>query len=164
MDVFDEEFIKFWSALKKCNVKYIMVGGVATNLHGYQRTTEDIDIWIDDAIENRTNFRLALKKYSGTDYFMIERMQFVAGWTNFNLNNGMRLDVMTHLKGLEEFSFDDCFALASIAEINGVAVPFLHINHLIESKKAANRPKDQLDVIYLEKIKQLQSGPDLSSS
>ncbi len=164
MDVFDEEFIKFWSALKKCNVKYIMVGGVATNLHGYQRTTEDIDIWINDTVENRTNFRLALKKYSGTDYFMLERMQIVAGWTNFNLNNGMRLDVMTHIKGLENFSFDDCFALASIAEINGLAVPFLHINHLIESKKAANRPKDQLDVIYLEKIKQLQSGSDLSSS
>ena len=37
-------------------------------------------------------------------------------------------------------------------------VRFLHINHLIASKKAANRPKDQIDVIYLEKIKELQGN------
>lgn len=41
--------------------------------------------------------------------------------------------------------------MASIAEINGVKIPFLHINHLIESKRATNRPKDQVDLIYLEK-------------
>ena len=33
--------------------------------------------------------------------------------------------------------------------------PFLQINHLIQNKKAVNRPKDQLDVIYLEKIKKI---------
>jgi hypothetical protein len=28
-----------------------MVGGYATNLHGYQRYTGDIDIWIEDNVE-----------------------------------------------------------------------------------------------------------------
>ena len=46
MDVYSEEFIDFWSALNKNNVEYLMVGGVATNLNGYQRTTDDIDILI----------------------------------------------------------------------------------------------------------------------
>jgi hypothetical protein len=46
--------------------------------------------------------------------------------------------------------------MASIAEIEGFKMPFLHINHLIANKKAVNRSKDQLDVIYLEKIKKLQ--------
>ncbi len=67
----------------------------------------------------------------------------------------MRLDVMVDMKGLENLSFDDCLQMASIAIIANVPVPFLHINHLIQNKKAVNRPKDQLDVIYLEKIKQL---------
>lgn len=43
--------------------------------------------------------------------------------------------------------------MASIAEIDDIKVPFLHINHLIANKKAVNRPKDQMDVIYLDKIK-----------
>lgn len=132
-----------------------MVGGVATNLNGYQRTTDDLDIWLKDTSENRRRFRMAMKEYSQVDYFMLETLQIIPGWTHFNLNNGFRLDVMVDVKGLEKLSFDECFNLASKAELDGVIIPFLHINHLIASKKAANRPKDQVDVIYLEKIKKL---------
>jgi hypothetical protein len=48
MDIFDEEILKFWGALQNNNVRYIMVGGYAANLHGFQRYTGDIDIWLDD--------------------------------------------------------------------------------------------------------------------
>ena len=155
MDIYNQEFLSLWNALNEFDVKYIMVGGVATNLNGYQRTTDDIDIWIKDTLENRQNFRQAFKKYSDIDYFMLDEMQIVPGWTFFNLNNGVRLDIMIDVKGLENYSFEQCLKMSSHADIDGVIVPFLHINHLIESKKAANRPKDQIDVIYLEKIKQL---------
>ena len=153
MDIFDEELLNFWRHLRLAGVKYIMVGGVATNLHGYNRATDDIDVWIEDTTENRKNFRTAFMQYSGLDLFMMERMQIVPGWTPFNLNNGMRLDLMTDMKGLEGFSFEECYKQASIATIDDVEVPFLHINHLLANKKAVNRPKDQLDVLYLEKIK-----------
>ena len=53
MDVYCEEFIRFWSALNKNNVEYLMVGGVATNLNGYQRTIDDINILIRDSPQNR---------------------------------------------------------------------------------------------------------------
>jgi len=52
--------------------------------------------------------------------------------------------------------FYEAFQLASKADILDVQVPFLHINHLIQAKKASNRPKDQIDVIALEKIKKLR--------
>ncbi|HXD77160.1 MAG TPA: hypothetical protein VN616_05095 [Puia sp.] len=81
MDIFDEEILKFWAALQKEGVRYIMVGGYAANLHGYQRYTGDVD--------------------------------------------------------------------------DGIKVPFLHINQLIENKRAVNRPKDQIDVIELERIRHL---------
>lgn len=42
MDVFDDDLLHFWSTLNENGVLYIMIGGVATNLHGYQRTTDDI--------------------------------------------------------------------------------------------------------------------------
>jgi hypothetical protein len=35
-------------------------------------------------------------------------------------------------------------------------LPFLHISQLISNKKAVDRPKDQLDVIALEKLQQMQ--------
>jgi hypothetical protein len=37
MDVFDEEILAFWRQLDQQNVRYIMLGGFATNFHGYSR-------------------------------------------------------------------------------------------------------------------------------
>lgn len=42
-----------------------------------------------------------------------------------------------------------------MAEIDKVEVPFLNFNQLIDNKKAINRPRDQIDVIELEKIKKI---------
>ena len=156
MDVFDEEILKFWASLQKCRVKYIMVGGYATNLHGYERFTGDIDIWIEDSAENRLRLRQAFSDCGMGDYYMLETMQFVPGWTEFRLNNGLRLDIMVSMKGLEGYTFDECLSMASIADIDGVQIPFLHINQLIANKKAVNRPKDQVDVTELERIQKLR--------
>lgn len=90
---------------------------------------------------------------------MIEYMQFVPGWTDFHLNNNFRLDILVEMKGLEGYSFDECLQMASVADIEGVSVPFLHINQLIENKKVVNRPKDQIDVLALEQIRKLRDEP-----
>ena len=156
MDIFDEEMLNYWRCLNKNDVRYIMVGGVATNLNGFQRTTDDIDVWIEDTLQNRENYRIAFKEYSGVDYYTINTMQIIPGWTNFNLNNGFRLDLMVSMKGLEKYSFEKCLLLSNKADIDGVIVPFLHINHLIENKKVVARPKDLNDIIELEKIKKIQ--------
>ncbi len=108
MDVFDAELLNFWAALNKNKVHYIMVGGVATNLHGYQRTTDDINVWIEDTLENRRQLRVAFKECGIGDFEMMERPQFVPGWTNFYLNNGLQLDLMVEMKGLENASFHEC--------------------------------------------------------
>ncbi|WP_288880825.1 hypothetical protein [Pedobacter panaciterrae] len=156
MDIFDEEILNFWRALQEYNVQYIMVGGYATNLHGYQRFTGDLDIWLKDTLENRKQLRKAFVKCDMGDYPLIETMQFILGWTDFHLNNGLRLDILIEMKGLEGYTFDECLEMASIANIDNVNVLFLHINQLIENKKIVNRPKDQIDVAALEQIRKLR--------
>lgn len=155
MDILDEDLLRFWKALSDNNVKYMMVGGFAVNMHGYTRATQDVDIWIKDDTENRSNLGKAMEIF---DYGELswEDVQFVPGWTNFYIGNGILLDILIDMKGLEGYSFDECLKLAQAAEIENLKVPFLHINHLIANKKAVNRPKDQLDVIELEKIVQLR--------
>jgi len=108
-----------------------MIGGYATNLHGFQRFTGDLDIWIKDSSQNRAYLRKAFVLSSLGDIPQLETMDFIAGWTDFHLNNGLRLDILTHMKGLENYSFDECLELASIAEIEGIHIPFLHINQLL---------------------------------
>ncbi|CAN5140366.1 hypothetical protein BH09BAC6_BH09BAC6_35840 [soil metagenome] len=156
MDIFDEEILNFWRALQEFNVQYIMIGGYAINLHGYQRFTGDLDIWLNDTLLNRQALRKAFVSCDMGDYPMIEYMQFAPGWTEFHLNNGLRLDILIDMQGLEGYSFEECLQMASIAEIENVNVPFLHINQLIVNKKAVNRPKDQIDVQALEEIRKLR--------
>lgn len=154
MDVMDEALMDFWRKLNAYQVKFIMVGGLATRFHGYNRTTDDLDMWIEDSLENRRSLRKAFAALNYGDFPTIETMQFVPGWTSFHAA-GIVLDIMTSMKGLEEMSFNDCYQKAEVANIEDVQVRFLHINHLIQNKKAVNRSKDQVDVEYLEKIKKL---------
>ena len=78
------------------------------------------------------------------------------------LNNHLKLDIMVDMKGLEGYIFDECFQMATIDEIENVPVTFLHLNQLIANKKAVNRPKDQIDVKELEKIKRLRKEMGLN--
>jgi predicted nucleotidyltransferase len=155
MDIYDDDVIRIWRALSENSVRYIMVGGFATYFHGFERSTQDIDIWLEDTLENRKKLRSVLATLDFGDFPMIETMQFVAEWSSIKHGN-IELDIMTNMKGLENLTFDDCLARASVAEIDGIEIPFLHINDLIANKKTVNRPKDQIDVIELEKIKSLR--------
>ena len=158
MDVFDEDILSLWNCLHKNEVRYIMIGGFAINLHGYNRSTKDIDIWIEDTLENRKRLRKALKEQGSGDYSSIETMDFIPGWTDFQLNMGFKLDVMVSVKGLEKIGFEECFKYAIVAEIENIPVRFLHYNHLIDCKKAAGRPQDLLDIEELEKIRKAGKG------
>jgi hypothetical protein len=156
MDFLDEELIRFWRTLNENKVKYIMVGGFAIRFHGYNRNTDDLDIWLQDTLGNRKKLRAAFVQLEYGDLEPLETMQFVPGFSNITICNGIELDILGNMKGLEQLSFDECLQMASIANIEGVSVPFLHINHLIENKKVVNRPKDQIDVIELEKIRKIR--------
>ena len=148
----NEQIIQVWKYLSKNNVNYLTIGGLAVNIYGYGRNTGDIDIYIEDSLNNRENLRNAIKELGIGDFENILTMQFIPGWTDINLNFNMRLDIMTSIKGLENKSFAELLERATVAEINDVSVYFIDYENLIVAKKAANRPKDQLDIEELEKI------------
>ena len=159
MDILDESLLEFWKSLNQHQVLYIMVGGFAVNMHGFTRSTNDIDLWLKDTKLNRQNFGKAMAPL-GYDGLTWEEIQFVPGWSDFYIGPGIRLDIMIDMKGLNDFPFDEAYKQANIGQIEGLLVPFLNMNHLIANKKAVNRPKDQIDVIELEKLKKLREHMD----
>jgi hypothetical protein len=156
MDVLEEELVKFWNTLNANGVRYIMIGGFATRFHGFDRNTDDLDMWLEDTLENRKNLRKSFLISGFGDFALLDTIKFIPGWTGFKISGGIELDILTEMKGLEYLTFNQCLNMASIADLVGTKVPFLHINHLIENKKIVNRPKDQVDVIELEKIRQIR--------
>lgn len=148
----NEQIIDVWKYLSENNVNYLTIGGFAVNIYGYGRNTGDIDIFIEDTIANRENLRNAIKQMGLGDYESISTMQFIPGWTDFTLNFNFRLDIMTSVKGLENQSFSTLLEKANVIDINGIPVFFIDYKNLIIAKKAANRPKDLLDIEELEKL------------
>ena len=148
----NEQIISIWNSFFENKVRYITIGGFAVNIYGYNRNTGDIDIYLEDTIENRINLRKALKSINLGDFETIETMQFIPGWTDLSLSYGLRLDIMTTVKGLEDKTFSSLLDDATIVMIDETPVYFIDYDNLIIAKKAANRPKDILDIEELDKI------------
>ena len=60
---------------------------------------------------------------------------------------------MTHISGVK---YEEAKALVVTADIDGIALPVIHINSLIQNKKASGRLKDLADAEQLEKIWQFK--------
>ena len=148
----NSQIIEIWKYFSLNKVNYLTIGGFAVNIYGYGRNTGDIDIFIEDSIENRENLRVALKQSGIGDFENMDTIQFVPGWTDITLNFNLRLDIMTSVKGLENTTFEKLLEKAYIIEVNDIPVYFIDYESLIIAKKAANRPKDILDIEELEKI------------
>jgi hypothetical protein len=46
-NILNQDFSEFIVSLNKNNVEYLLVGGFAVIYHGYNRTTGDIDVWVN---------------------------------------------------------------------------------------------------------------------
>ena len=79
MDLFEDEIILFFKHLTKQEVSFILVGGLAVNYHGFNRSTGDIDIWINDSTENRKKFITALTNYGIEGAEVYTDLPFIAG-------------------------------------------------------------------------------------
>ena len=58
-NILNEDFTDFIQTLNACNVEYILVGGYAVIYHGYNRTTGDLDIWVNPTSANYRKLSIA---------------------------------------------------------------------------------------------------------
>lgn len=102
-NIFNEDFRDFISALNHNEVDYILVGGYSVILHGYLRTTGDLDIWIKKEKKNYAKLVEAFKEFKMRVFDMTEE--------NFLKNPELNvftfgrppssIDIMTDVKGLD---------------------------------------------------------------
>ena len=144
-NIFNDDFRDFIQALNKHDVEYILVGGYAVILHGYRRVTGDMDIWVNRTKENYSKITLAFAEF-GLPLFEMTLQKFLDVDTADVFSYGrppISIDIITKLKGVE---FDDAFAQAQFFNEEGLTIRFIHLNNLIQAKKAAGRHKDLDDI------------------
>jgi hypothetical protein len=146
-DIFESDFSDFISALNRSGTEYLVVGGYAVIMHGYFRTTQDLDIWVNKTPEN---YQKLIKAYAifGMPVFDMSLKNFMGDeFDVFSVGRSpMRIDVITKLKGLD---FESAFKNAASKTFETLNVKYLHLNDLKIAKEAAGRYKDLDD---LEKL------------
>lgn len=149
-NIFNKEFREFIDCLNKSDARYILVGGFAVIIHGYSRTTGDMDIWVDRDKENYKKIALAFNEF-GMPVFDMTEQNFLEHphWDVFTFGNPpTAIDLMVKVKGLD---FKECFDKSIIIEDDGLKIRVLHKNDLLAAKSATSRPKDLDDLDNLSK-------------
>jgi len=145
-NIFNPDFQDFISALNTSEVAYILVGGYSVILHGYFRTTGDMDIWVQPSAENYERLRKAFARFGMSVFNMTtERFLDTAQYEVFTFGRPpVSIDILTEVKGLD---FEAAFAQSEWFEVSDtLSVRALRLADLLEAKRAAARPKDLDDI------------------
>ena len=160
MNIFFKEHQEILNALLKHHVNFMLIGGYAVNYYGYHRTTGDMNIWLEPSNENKESLLQALTALG----FDEEGINTVRSWDftkpqKFHIGSDDQPDkteFMTHISGI---AFQNAAEQKIIADIDGLRLPMIHYNGLIQNKKSTGRTKDLADVEYLETIMHLKNKP-----
>jgi hypothetical protein len=133
----NKDFSEFIEALNNNEVDYLIVGGYAVIFHGYNRTTEDLDVWVNPTPSNYTKLKKAFSEF-GRSLFDLTQEKFllVDHYDVFTFGRPpVCIEILTAVKGLH---FDDAFANSSIQIFDNVNVRMIDVRDLITAKRAAN--------------------------
>jgi hypothetical protein len=148
-NIFHEDFRDFLNALNETEVRYLLVGGYSVVLHGYSRTTGDMDLWVERSAENYKKLKNAFLKF-GMPVFDMTEENFLSHpiWDVFTFGTPpVAIDIMVKLEGL---NFEEAFQKAIIFEDDDLKIRAINKIDLIRAKKIAGRAKDINDLENLE--------------
>jgi len=161
MSMFD--LIKVLDAAK---VDYVLVGGLAVALHGYQRVTMDVDVVLAMDRNNLRRFIDCAKLASLSPVIpvdieslaepdLIDRWYREKGMLAFGLRTPGAIATVIDVLVKPVVAFPDLKRDASLIAIGPLRVPVASIEHLITMKTGTGRSKDIIDI---EELRKIQTG------
>lgn len=159
MSVFEPIF----QILNTAGVRYVVVGGLATVLHGYARMTADVDLAVDLAPEEAIKMIRALvgkgfrpqvpvppEAFADPDAREVWlRDKHMLAFSLVDQVNSMRV-VDLLLK--PDVPFEELLARSEEVALNNTTVRIASVDDLIALKRHAGRPQDLADIQQLEAI------------
>jgi transcriptional regulator with XRE-family HTH domain len=136
-------------ALVNHGVDFVVIGGVAGLARGSSYPTYDLDVAYARDRANLERLSKALFEIGVTlrgappDLPFAPEVRTLAAGSNYTFDTAFGMfDILGDAEGIR--SYEELRRDASFLYVKGFAVRVASIDHLIEMKKAANRPKDQL--------------------
>ena len=155
-------------------VRYVLIGVSGANLYGPAGqaifTTDDIDFFVPQNADNLVRAwaaceRVGLDVWVGDDpldrprdRWLAERIIERRTLTRVTGQDELIVDLTLVMAG---FDFETVWAERREFLIEGVPVPTARLLHIVESKQAAGRPKDELFLAtHRDALEQLLNKPD----
>ncbi len=155
-------------ALNSADVRYLIVGGLAVNAHGYERLTRDVDLVIGLEPDNIVRGLRALLNIGYCLSIPVTPEEFADAETREMWRREKEMVVLklwsdAHRRTpidvfiYEPFDFAEEFAAARWEAVAGDSkAPVLQYSPLLEMKRAAGRPL--ADIAELEQIRKLRDA------
>jgi len=150
---------KLIAVLADHGVDYVVIGGVATQVHGHRRTTMDLDLTPDPDPENLRRLGAALTELDARPVEDVEEGEIpvadperlaVAAIVPPLLTRHGQVHILKEPKGAR--TFDEMRERALVVDLDGVAVAIVSLDDLIRMKRAAGRPGDLDDIANLTEV------------
>lgn len=165
-----EHFEPIFETLDRAGARYVIVGGVAVNLHGHQRFTKDLDLALELAGAKLLDALLALEEEGYRPTVPVRLAEFAdpevrERWIReknmqvFQMYHDSRrvtVDIMVTIP----VPFEDLWKRALDVRLERTTVKVASIEDLIRMKRDAGRPQDLMDIEALETIRRLLEEED----
>lgn len=147
------DLLDFCRRLNDASVRYIIYDGMACLLHGFERTTKDIDVFVGEEPEN---IQRALDVLAG----------WGEGWaaelTVADVIESVVVRICDHFvvdvaSKVGKLTWTDAYARRRLIEANGVLLPVLSRQDLIVSKMTY-RDRDAIDIRELRALQNPEPG------
>lgn len=144
--------------LHLAQVDFVIIGGVAAIAYGGDVSTEDLDICASLTHENAVRIITAFQDlnprwFTRPDLPVVTAVDSnLHGLKNMYLRTDLgKVDVLGEVPGV--CTYDELLERCVETDFGGYRCRMIDLDTLIEAKRTANRPKDQLSIRYLQVIK-----------
>lgn len=156
-------YISFFDELNKKNIRYLICGGLAVNIHGIPRMTADIDLLLDFEIENIEKFEKVILSLSYLPLIPIRLTQLIDVNERLKLIKEKNIIAYSY-QGADgkllsvdvlidtPISFEVLWINRATRKVGEHEVILVGIEDLIRLKKHSNRLQDKEDIINLSKF------------
>lgn len=158
-------FKKIIQELENRKIRYLIIGGVAVNLHGYSRITKDLDLMISFEKENVDQFINLVKDLGYTPKVPVDIKELADPNKREEWKKEKNMQVFSVRNPNDEFEyidvmiqdhldFEKAYKNRKIFTDDKISVSVISIDDLISLKQLAGRGRDLLDMKLLRKLKE----------
>lgn len=157
-------------ALEAAGVRYLIVGGIAVNLHGYARFTKDLDLLIDLDSTNALRAMEVLQECGLQPRVPVAATDFAdpakrdVWFERRNMLVFQLVDPHDPFCSVDVFirnpiDFDAAWSRALVETLGGFVVRLVAVADLIAMKQLAGRPDDLRDIAALSELAKAAGHP-----